>query len=229
MLTTAELACKGLKLKPVGKRWSGDTPLTCAMEGRAINPGDWVCPFVPGPNFMSDAGLAARSPVISGWVEPLTKRDTMSKLQRAVITAKAVYPIHQRIHRAYFLLNPPSPPFACVISDATMQHLIWMAPTNWNQAQYKILLGSRLLTIRQEKLMNAVDEWKGADCWPWLSNDWGMHDVSNRLLRPELSDSQYASLAELTLGEFWALGVVLPALTAKKEKERPQKPNPIYL
>lgn len=224
--TTAEITCKALGLSPMGSVWSGDQPLTCALEGRMIYPGDQAAPFDPSANFMSDAQLGVRSPVVSGWVKPLLKLNVMSKVQRAVVTRDAVYPAAKREHRAWFLLNPPNPPFAWVVSDSKMQHLIWRAPLNWRIAQYRVQFGARLLLIRHERLMTEFTRWSKEENVPWRFTDWELRNLNHGVVNYDLPQQQKASLATLTIGESWALSILLDVSQGKQE---PQCPDPILI
>jgi len=226
--TTAEVACRALGLEPAGHVWEGADPLYCALEGRPLHSGDRIAPFKPGANFMDDAALATRSPVISGWVAPLLGRNTMSKVQRAVITPDGVFPSSKKIHRAYFLMHPPEPPFAWVISDATMQHLIWKAPMNLSNRQYRIQLGNRVLLIRQHLLEEAVARARDSEVRPWLDTDWAIRSPHFGRINPKLDADLVEFLTTLTIGETWAAGIILSA-TREDADEPPSKPDPITL
>jgi hypothetical protein len=226
--TTAEIACRALGLQPAGQVWEGSEPLHCAMEGRPLQSGERIAPFKPGANFMDDAALADRSPVVSGWVAPLLGRNTMSKVQRAVITEEGIFPTSKKIHRAFFLMNPPEPPFAWVISDATMQHLIWKAPLNLSNQQFRIQLGNRVLLIRRRCLDEAVERGRQSEIRPWLDTDWAIKSPNFGRINPKLDADFARFLTTLTTGETWAAGIILSA-TREGVKELPVKPDPIIL
>lgn len=226
--TTAEVACRALGLKPAGHIWEGEESLHCALEGRPLHSGERVARFRPGQNFMDDAALATRSPVVSGWVSPLLGRNTMSKVQRAVITGEGVFPVSQKRHRAYFLMHPPEPPFAWVISDAMMQHLIWKAPLNWSNQQYRVQLGNRALLIRQALVEEAVRRANQSDVRPWLDTDWAIRSPHFGRINPKVDPDLARFLVTLTTGETWAAGIILSA-AKESAKKQPVKPDPITL
>ena len=226
--TTAEITCRALGIKPSGHVWEGDEPLYCGLEGRLLNPGERVAPFKPGANFMDDAALSARSPVVSGWVASLLGRNTMSKIQRAVITPDGVFPTAKKIHRAYFLMHPPEPPFAWVISEATMQHLIWKASLNLSNRQYRIQLGNRVLLIRQSFLDETIERARESEVRLWLDTDWEIRSPHFGRINPKADPEISRFLGNLSIGEVWAAGIVLSA-TREDAKEQPVKPDPITI
>ncbi len=55
--------------------------------------------------------------------------------------------------RFAFFSNPPKPPFAVCIVNATQQHVWWQAETAYNRDFFKIRFGTRLLTVDRLKAL----------------------------------------------------------------------------
>lgn len=78
------------------------------------------------------------------------------KLSTGVFTPEGMYPAAKKIHRAHFLLNPPSPPFSFAIQNGKSQHIVWKAPVNLCREVFVVQLGDLSLMVRHAKLTAAV-------------------------------------------------------------------------
>lgn len=223
----AELACRALGIGPIGA--PANQTGRCAMSGAEIAKGDLVIDASYGANFMDDLDLAARgSRVISGYVAPLLRKGVMARTQRALFSEEGAFSLTKDDYRAWFLLEPPAPPFVAVIGDSTLQHLIWRTPVTWSTELLMVRLGGRLLRIRRSLVVEVAGWVAGFEVPVFVRLDREVKDlrharISSRAL-PLLSLKQQAQLARLSLGETWALSVL-----AKKTAAVPMRPPLIEL
>jgi len=155
-LSPSRLAMQAIGFKPEGIPWHEAT--TCSCCGTLIKPGDLALKSSFGASFTDDHSLAARTGVVCADCQALMSAPAMKAFQMALITADGVYNLSKDEHRAWMLLDPPKPPYVAVISDSMNQHLVWRTPvTIDNNLQY-VRLGQRVLKIRRELLMQAM-EW----------------------------------------------------------------------
>lgn len=216
----------------------------CSCCGRPIAAGEPAAPTGFGPSFMDDLSLAARTGVVCGWCVPFLSAEVMRATQKVVITREGVFPLAKDVHRAWFLLTPPEPPYVAVVSDTMIQHLVWRTPVTLSNDLQIVRLGQRLLKIRRGVLLDAlkwaqeaiacIDASKTAEKptrHPYVSLDREMASFTHGLFRTDVArdpraEPWLARLRKLTLGETWAL-----ATLAKRETPTPEKPEslPFFL
>lgn len=154
MIYPSDIAIAGAGLRPAGVTWNVAT--RCACCGKPIAPGDLASPTSFGPSFTDDLSLAAHSGVLCGACEPLMRVDVMRFFARVVVTREAVFPIGTDIHRAWFLLTPPEPPFVAVVATTQLQHLVWRTPVTVSRDLLVVRLGQQLLRIRRQVMLDAL-------------------------------------------------------------------------
>lgn len=253
---SSDLAVQALKLPLDGAPWpKADT--RCACCGKPILKGDLAVRDKDrfGQSFTDGPFLAARgSGAVCGACSAIMNAKPLMALQHAVITADGAYSIRKDIHRAWFLLTPPAPPYVAVVSDTKQAHLIWKTPPTLDNNLMIVRLGQRLLRIRRPVLMQALHDCQlAADALnalatektrgrpaeglrhPFVYLGRELDDPRHGLIRSDLERAPAAApgtpvgqalqrLRQLTIGELWAL-----ATLAKRKVEEPTQPDPIDL
>ena len=228
-VSAAKLAGQALGIKPLGIPWGGSEPITCALEGLPIAPGEKVAPWRPGPNFMDDVTdtvtrAGGDSAVISGYVAALMQKTVMLKSQRMVFTPEGAYPLNTDAARAWFFLTPPEPPFVAVIADAMLQHLIWRTPVTLSQDLIVFRHGQSLKTVYRPRLERVLAALRAHDAPAFIRLDRDGKDPRHGQLRNDVPEALAKELAELTPGELIAL-----ASLAKRNPPEPERPAPVRI
>lgn len=234
-----------LALESLGRPVPSGTPsrylLRCCMCGIDIHPGETVVAFSPDAGFTDLTSLSDPSSAsICGPCLGVWNADFTQTYAKSVICREGMFPAAKNDHIAYWLLNPPTPPFLFFISDQQRQHLVWRTPVNYSQEVFQIRFGSKLLTIRRKKLLAAVeacnilsaaasDGSKGTVLnTPYLLMSRDLDHVKHGIIHPtvlsivdEQPDLQMhiETINALTAGEIWALTAVLYS----KNPHRPER------
>lgn len=159
ILYASELAAQALRLAPEGQTYTGE-PTVCAMCSRPINKGDLAQVLKPSKSFTDWLSLTP-SRHQCGWCAVTTQQANMRPLQRAIITREGVYPVGKDDNRAWFLLTPPEPPYAVVISTGAATsafHLHWRTPVTLSNDCVVVRLHDVISTIRRPVLMAALKQ-----------------------------------------------------------------------
>lgn len=130
----------------------------CAMCGQTHVAGELVQPFKPGATFTDLSALAcATSRVVCRACIAVWTLDFTQRYAKSVVCAEGVFPAAKNDHIAYWLLNPPPPPFLFYLSDQKQQHLVWRAPVNLSTELYQVRFGMKTFTIRRAHLAAALE------------------------------------------------------------------------
>lgn len=246
-LYASELAAQALNLEPQGTPHSGQDTC-CAMCACSIRVGELSAKLRPSQTFTDWANLTP-SEHLCGWCSVSTEQVNMRPLQRAVITRDGVYPISTDDHRAWFLLTPPEPPYAVVISNRSVMgtfHLHWRTPVTLDNNLILVRADDQLLHIRRPVLLAAISDAQelatlmhqaraaknsrtaqtSTARHPFVSLDRSLSDTRHGRLRDDAlaagvhRPELIARLRQLTAGELWAL-----ATLAKANTPTPTKPE----
>lgn len=243
MISASHLARRALGLDPVGFAHESD-PTRCALCRQPINPGDLAGPVEFSAAFtdwasVGDTGRAC------GDCNATTPQPILRNLQRVVITANGLYPIGTDDNRAWFLLTPPEPPFAAVVSTRSATaafHLHWKAPVTIDRQFISVQVDDQALHIRHPVLLAAL-----AACQrvadglqairpesrrreslrhPFVALDRSTGEPAHGVLHPDVAtlgpehDADVSLLRRLWPGELWAL-----ATLAKANAPTPTRPD----
>lgn len=224
------------------------TRTRCAMCGTPISQGEKCNDFVPSIAFNDSQYLTDQnSHYLCGYCVQISSKDFLQKRSRSVVAEGKFWKFASNNDRAYFLLNPPKPPFIMLGTDATQQHLIWRCPVSVSKDVFFVRYGHRLLRIRHAKLLQAVDASKrlsekltanqAANAGkgrpkvirsPYVRIDRMMTDVTHGMLRNDtiaLAQNNMESsrdvdlLSSLTPGETWALSAIIYATDTNTHPE----------
>lgn len=154
----SDLAVSALGIEPEGVPWPREAT-RCACCGKPVLPGDLAVRDKDrfGQQFTDGPSLACKgSGAVCGSCSAVMNAKPLRALQHAVVTAKAAYPIRKDVHRSWFLLTPPEPPYVVVVSDTKQAHLVWRTPVTMDNNLVVVRLGARLLRIRRWVLDQAL-------------------------------------------------------------------------
>ena len=224
----------------------GEQCLMCARElhsGERVHLADDVLDKGSFANWSSLAlpyqrgkGRRKSTSKICGWCREVMRPPWMQKLGRAVIDRNGVWRFARNCEIAYWLLNPPEPPFMMAILDQKQQHIWWRTPINWDRRLIRMRLGEKLLTLRPKMLRKGLEAVKAlSDATrgrkqfqsPYVSLSRDMGETGAYRLRDEVEalrddpilGAHVRLLDSLTPGEVWAVSSVLPyADPCKPEK-----------
>jgi len=253
-VSPSEVAVRATGKRPVKGRVATSAG-ACALCGTQHAKGDPVMPYPRDPqaikSFTDWPNLRApQSDTLCIWCHcvwcvPGNSRPFTQKYLKTVMCSSGVFPAASNNHLAYWLLNPPKPPWIFLQGDQQRQHVVWRSPVNTRQDVFQIRAGEQLLTIRVQSLRDGLKACevltaalndkrsKGKRGAPYKSPFIVLSRDRDRLdqgtLRKELhewslTDPQIAAhvetLMRLTYGERWALTALLYA-------KEPQRPDPI--
>jgi CRISPR type IV-associated protein Csf1 len=228
-MTATALAIEALDIERLGQ--PSETSGRCVCCGAPYEKGDIVSPFKPSSSFMDARALHHQhgvAPFICGACAPFFQKKTMLKVQKALITREAAWPIVRGENRAWFILHPPEPPFAIIFSDAKLQHLLWRTPLTLDVDHWNIQMGARTLTMRRQVVLAAgracqaiADAYLAAEKKqirsPFLSLDPKLDDLNTGRLNPRLLkfalekgfSQEIKLLQSLTAGDLWGLSCLV--------------------
>jgi len=158
MVTSSELACISTNTKPIGTR-KATANGHCGVCGGAIRAGDLVDDMVFGASFSNHNELADEmADDKCGYCAAiLSNTKFILNFSTCVYTKKEAFPFGKKINRAWFLINPPTPPFAITVQATKSQHVVWRAPVSLSKEVFYVQLGDNTLKIRHKFLMNAIN------------------------------------------------------------------------
>lgn len=157
-LYASEIAAQAMRLAPEGLPHKAEE-MPCAMCGRPIHEGDLSVRYRPGKGFTNQLSMTP-SDHICGWCNATIRKESIMQLQQAVITPRGIYSLGKDVHRAWFLLTPPQPPYVVVISLKSAMaatHLHWRTPVTLSNELVVLRIGDDLTRIRRRVLMRALE------------------------------------------------------------------------
>lgn len=156
-MNNTKLICNSLNIKPQG---SGvvDSACHCGVCGSAIIAGDVVDEMVFPASFTNQKDLVDElAEFRCGYcTSVMTNPEFVRKYSTMVFTKDGAYPIGKKINRAWFLINPPKPPFLMCVQSSKSQHITWRTPVSLSKDVFFVQLGDITLTIRHKVLMDAL-------------------------------------------------------------------------
>lgn len=239
MINPSELTLRFTGIAPRGQ--PAVKPGRCTMCGSSFHEGDIVDKFVPGKSFTDYSSLrASESKIICGWCATLKKSAELTqKFSKSIVCSEGLFPFAKNDHIAYWLLNPPRPPFIIVIGDQKRQHLYWRTDVSISQDIFNIRIGESQFLIRREKLISGLQACKRITAIinaensskkinsPFLVLSRDLSELAHAKLRSDVLEaalsndeikSAISELLTLTHGEVWALNPLIYA----KSPHRPQ-------
>jgi CRISPR type IV-associated protein Csf1 len=230
-VSPSHLVIEATGIPPLGTRKAKEA-YRCAMCGIEIHPGDMIDDFLPGEAFTDHPSLADQgSHVICGACKAIWNKDFTQKYSKTVISREGIFPFAKMEHQAYWLMEPPEPPFIMIQSDQQQQHLIWRAPVNLSREVFAIRYGNRILTIRRGFLQEAVEACKSLAAklpkktgksvkLPFHRLDWKLESLSHGRWRNELYDldagEEISTIKRMSFGELWGACVILNSKAVSK-------------
>ena len=227
-----ELACEVGKL-PLPPAVVSDVDQVCALTGTLVPAGvEGLVPWQAGVTFRDQYDIVDRqSSYVAQHTAAILERPYMQKYSKSVISPDGWFKFATTHDVAWFLLNPPTPPFVMIFGIAKMEHLLWRTPLSLSRELFFVRLGHRLLRINHARLLaihatqascvDAVNDWCEAEQRkpinaPFLPIGRELNIATSGMVHPALLDAAEAGIQpaadyiaqfrELSSGELWALG-----------------------
>lgn len=243
-----QLACHVAQL-PLGDGQTSQSDEVCALSGQHIAAGQAnLVRWTPGDTFRDQYTMARpESPFISRETNAIRSKPFMQRYSKSVICAEGWFPFARSEHVAWFLANPPEPPFGMVFGLAQMEHMLWRTPLSLSRDLFSVRLGKHLLRINHPRLMEmealsevtleAVNQFaEASDKKPikrlFLNLSVHLTDGNNAQIHPLVFDAAgegsnvartfIDSANRMSSGDLWALGRLL-----RIKKEDRIKPEPL--
>ena len=227
LVSPSAVYCRAAGVAPQTERtYAVDT--TCAMCGTAI-PAGTPCNAARGrfdASFNNKLDLVEGARAICGHCMALWSKDWLQKYSKTYACSDGVYKLASNLDQALFIAAPPRAPYVAILSSTQQQHLIWRAPVNYGREQLLLRVGDEILRIRRLLLLDrALPAWRALAA---MMKEQAMagtmpgpidrelarfamgrirDDVAERAVALGLG-AHVDLLNSLSLGEWWALGVV---------------------
>lgn len=155
-INPSALVARAAGVEPV-KAGVASEPGRCCMCGFPHEVGEFILPWEPTDSF-TDYGnlLAPNAQQICGWCAALWTQDFTQKYLRSMVCEQGVFPCASNDHIAYWLLNPPEPPYVLFMGDQKRQHVVWRTPVSLSKELILMRFGERLMSIRPAVLREAT-------------------------------------------------------------------------
>lgn len=227
-----QLACDVGQL-PLPPAIASETDEICALTGETVPAGvEELVPWKAGSTFRDQYDIVDRtSAYVAQQTAAILERPYMQKYSKSVISPDGWFKFATTHNVAWFLLNPPTPPFVMIFGFAKMEHLLWRTPLSLSREVFFIRLGQRLLRVRHAELMaihqahvecvDAVNTWCEAQDLapinaPFLPIGRELNIATSGMLHPRVYDAATAGVVaaqdyaerfrQLSSGELWSLG-----------------------
>ena len=227
-----QLACDVGEL-PLPAAIASDVDEICSLTGETVPAGvEGLVPWKAGPRFRDQYDIVDRtSSYVAQHTAAILERPYMQKYSKSVISSDGWFKFATTHDVAWFLLNPPTPPFVMICSLAKMEHLLWRTPLSLSRELFFVRLGQRLLRVRhrsllavheaQQQCVEAINAWCKEQQLtpikaPFLPIGRELKIATSGMLHPRVYEAAAAGVREaqdyrnrfrrLSSGELWALG-----------------------
>lgn len=132
----------------------------CVMCGGYYKAGDLCDPWAPPASFMDYCDLQNPSGThVCGACVTVNARgkDFMQTYTKSVACKEGVFGFFSNDAVAYWLTNPPEPPYLAFISTQQLGHIVWKAPVNLSRERMIVRYNDKTLVIRRSHLLEAVE------------------------------------------------------------------------
>mgnify|MGYP001401841917 CR=1 FL=1 len=131
----------------------------CGVCGVHIKKGDPADPMELPDTFTNNRDLADFSAPYRchGCAAVMTDQRFQQKYSAHIFCEDGMFPANKKIHRGYWLMNPPKPPYLFILGVTKSQHVAWRAPINVSEDIILIRHGDDVLKIRKKQLHQAVN------------------------------------------------------------------------
>lgn len=219
----------------------------CALCGHPYASGDPVAPFYPGKSFSDFPNMLGSGNTICGWCSACLGPEFLKTYTKTVVSPEGFFQCASYNEIAYWMLNPPEPPFMMFMGDQRSQHLVWRTPVNLGRELFFFRLGEKVLSARPAMMKVALESARvlsaaltqnrqingkgrpAAIKSPFLSSSPEYKNASGGLLSHyvyELAEKDEAllrhidNLNSLTAGENWAMQALIYAANPQKPECR---------
>ena len=244
-----QLACDVGQL-PLPPAIASEVDQICALTGETVPAGvEGLVPWKAGLTFRDQYDIVDRTAdYVAQETAAILERPYMQKYSKSVISPDGWFKFATTHNVAWFLLNPPTPPFVMIFGLAKMEHLLWRTPLSLSREVFFIRLGQRLLRVRRQALMaiheaqepcvEAINAWCEEQQLtpikaPFLPIGRELNIATSGMLHPRVYEAASAGVREaqdyfdrfrqLSSGELWALGRIHAARNLELTTPEPIK------
>ncbi len=159
MITTPQLIIRSKNL-PGGGTVAAPADGLCVTCGAPYCAGDRVLPWDPPDSFTEYSDLA--NPVGEYACDACAGifargKDFTQSHTKVIVSQDDLYPCFSNDDVAYWLLNPPEPPFSIFISTQQQGHIAWKAPVSFSRDMILVRYDDKLLRIRRAFLLEGIE------------------------------------------------------------------------
>lgn len=157
MISSTQLLIQSIGLPPQGDFIAKEDGC-CAMCGGEYRVGDNIALFEPPDSFTEYADL--QNPTgkhVCGACKAIWRKEFMQTYTKSVVCEGGLFPFFSNDAVAYWLQNPPPPPYLMAISTQQLGHLFWKVPVNFSQDLMLVRYNDKILKIRRDHLLEAVE------------------------------------------------------------------------
>lgn len=132
----------------------------CVACGQEYHAGELIAAWEPSDSFFDFSDLAyPASSTLCGACHALwqTGKDFIQTHTKSIVTKEGVFPFFSNDAVAYWLLNPPEPPFLAFIGTQKTGHIVWKATVSTSKEIIFVRYNDKLLRIRRPLLLKAVE------------------------------------------------------------------------
>lgn len=157
MISPTQLLIKTLNIAPEGSETAAESGC-CVMCAGHYGPGDVIEPFTPGDSFTDYADLQYPAGThICGACKATWRKEFMQNYTKSVVGDGALFPFFSNDAVAYWLLNPPPPPYLMFISTQQLGHIVWKVPVNLSRDVMLVRYNDKVLKIRRGHLLEGIE------------------------------------------------------------------------
>ncbi len=156
MISPTQLITRSLGIPHEGTK-KASSEGRCVMCGGVYEVGDLVEPFSPKDSFTEYSDLQNPSGThICGACKATWRKEFMQNYTKSVVCEGGLYPFFSNDAVAYWVLNPPPPPYLMFISTQQLGHIVWKVPVNMSRDLMLVRYNDKVLKIRRDHLLECV-------------------------------------------------------------------------
>ena len=252
MISSSQFACSAAGIAPDPSLLGLAKPgAVCLLCGVAIGHNEPHESVRLGEKFTDFTSLAAPLSDVACWGCHQARKTEHGMLQiaaKALYTPNEVFKSHSRAEQAYHLYNPPEGPFLWVVSLSKAEHMVWRTPLALNTERFPVRVGPHVLIVERPRVFAALTAWRLAlEAVQATDKRYAKIVQLCETLDPDLMEAGSlrlkgwvaalqlpevvalaAAMASLSVGDAWALSVLVIFHNRFGWDVRPDVPNKLF-
>lgn len=157
LISPTKLLTESLLIAKEGSQLADHTG-RCVMCGAEYHKGEIVEPFAPADSFTEYADLQNPTGThICGACKAVWRKEFMQSYTKNIVSKDGLFPFFSNNDVAYWLKNPPAPPFMMFISTQQLGHVIWKVPVSLSRDVFFVRYDDKVFAIRHARLMEGLE------------------------------------------------------------------------